>query len=318
MNSNENKNKKNTDPQDERSKNPSHPQASPEAGAAAAGAIAGAVAGAAMSGFGDLFSQSGGEAPVQPPPETPSSSAPLEHGVAASVAGAFVQAAQDNISPAKPTSGSASSGSGTSEIHNPEPEVFVGTENSPPLTENAPPLTENELSGSVSVPSSLNSCSAPGSGPQTENAEVQFSGYRLELDSNQDGRVDEVVWDINQDSFVDVLGTDTNADGRITQNEIDIIHDPATLQNPEEPADPSLLFVDVNQDQTPELMIMDTNADSRVDLVIQNPQEDITYSGEVDANIPEDVDPSQEEKFKNDLTSLDDPFSDLSNWTSQT
>lgn len=311
MNSTENKNKKNTDPQDERSKYPSYPQASPEAGAAAAGAMAGAVAGAAMSGFGDLFSQSGGETPVQPPTETPSSSAPFEPGVAASVAGEVVEAAQDNISPTKPTSGSASSGSGTTEVHNPEPEVLVGTENTPPHTENA-------FSGSASEPSGLNSCADPGSGPQTEHAEVQFSGYRLELDSNQDGRVDEVVWDINQDSFVDVLGTDTNADGRITQNEIEIINDPATLQNPEEPADPSLLFVDVNQDQTPELMIMDTNADGQVDLVIQNPQEDITYSGEVAANIPEDVDPSQEEKFRNDLTSLDDPFSDLSNWTSQT
>lgn len=281
------------------------------AGAAVAGAAAGAAGSMGAEFIKDLFSDSTATEPsaplsgvatqtavgaVQEPEKTE------EPGLASSIAQHITEVIEDQIPP-PPTTPVAY----TTEIPpewDPEPETVALQSELTPQPEPEPGSPSPVVEADV-VPAS--------SQPQSSEA-VEFGGYRMELDGNDDGKMDQVVWDVNQDSFVDVIGTDANQDNIITTDELEIINDPATLQKPEEVADPSILFVDVNQDNQPEAMLMDINSDQKADIVMEQGPPQIDYEGEVAGNIPEDVDPSVENEHRQDLSTLDDPFSDLNQW----
>lgn len=221
-------------------------------------------------------------------------------GLASAVSQHIVDVTEDNIP--EPTPQPVS--------HQParEPELpFAEPEILEPVVQQTP--SSPELNPESPLP-----YSGPDPAPETpspQSAEsLEFGGHRMELDGNDDGKMDQVLWDVNQDSFVDVIGTDANQDSIITSDEVKIINDPATLQKPEEVADPSVLFLDVNHDNNPEVMLMDTNTDQKADDVLPL----IDYSGEVASDIPDDVDPSAENQHREDLSKLDDPFSDLNQW----
>jgi hypothetical protein len=280
------------------------------AGAAIAGAAAGALGSMGAELIKDLFSDASahepsaslsGVATEAAEISTPEPEKMEEAGLASSIAQHITEVTEDKIPPPPPRPAEPTSAVQLELNLEPEPvQDFEQLPGSEPIMQVTPPTSEpNEL------PSS--------SLPHPPEA-VEFGGHRMELDNNEDGKIDQMVWDVNQDSFADVIGTDTNQDSIIASDEIKIINDLDSLQKPEEVADPSVIFVDFNQDNQPEAMLMDINNDQRADMVIQQGPPTVEYEGEVAGNIPEDVDPSAENEHRQDLSKLDDPFSDLNQW----
>lgn len=283
-------------------------------GASLAGAFAAGAAGSIGAEYvKDLFTDSPSTEPATPLSGVAASTAGAVtseqakedgSGLASAVSQHIVDVTEDNIPEPAPQPVS----------HQParEPELpFAETEILEPVVQQTP--SSPELNPETPLPYSGPDPAPESPFPQPAES-LEFGGHRMELDGNDDGKMDQVVWDVNQDSFVDVIGTDANQDSLITSDEVEIINDPATLQKPEEVADPSVLFIDVNQDNNPEVMLMDINTDQKADVVLQQGPPEIEYSGEVASDIPDDVDPSTESQHREDLSKLDDPFSDLNQW----
>lgn len=280
-------------------------------GAAMAGAAGGVLGSMGAEFVKDLFTDASAPEPSAPlsglatqaaDAPTPEQDKLEEPGLTSSIAQHITEIIEDKIPPPPPRPSEHISAVQLELNLEPAPSTIQPEQppGSEPTIEFTPPTPEsNELPTSTL--------------PYSPEA-VEFGGHRMELDINEDGQTDQVVWDVNQDSFADVIGTDTNQDNTITSNEIEIINDPSSLHKPEEVADPSVMFVDLNQDNQPEAMLMDINSDQRADMVIQQGPPSIEYEGEVAGNIPEDVDPMAEDEHREDLSKLDDPFSDLNQW----
>ncbi len=177
-------------------------------------------------------------------------------------------------------------------------------------------------------------------GQDMPSAEPGSEAHAMAADFDMDGRIDAVLVDLNQDGSADILYTDINQDGQITDDEFMVIHDPEALTVPETPADGSvmtfdanadgiddLLIADVNQDQVADIMGIDQNMDQNIEeseITILNPEamegvqfgpEPVEYSGEVSSDIPEDVPDEVLESMGDDLSSLEDNFDEIDEWS---
>lgn len=176
-----------------------------------------------------------------------------------------------------------------------------------------------------------NAVSDPGSGPEP---------HVLAADLDTDGNVDAVFVDLNLDGSADIIYTDINQDGQITDDEFIIIHDPADLVIPENPSDGSMMSVDTNADGVDDILLADVDSDQVADMLGVDANRDqlideseitvlnaaameetsfgpaeIEYSGEVAVDMPEDVPDETLDSMNDDLSSLEDNFDEINEWS---
>ncbi|MBE0662714.1 MAG: hypothetical protein IH597_09615 [Bacteroidales bacterium] len=162
----------------------------------------------------------------------------------------------------------------------------------------------------------------------------------LAADLDMDGNVDAVFVDLNLDGSADVIYTDINQDGQITEDEFIIIHDPADLVIPETPSDGSMMSVDTNADGIDDMLLADVDSDQVADMLGVDANRDqlideseisvlnaeamedtsfgpaeIEYSGEVSVDMPEDVSDEMLDSMDDDLSSLEDNFDEINEWS---
>lgn len=160
----------------------------------------------------------------------------------------------------------------------------------------------------------------------------------LEVDTNADGVIDAVLIDINLDGSADAIVSDINQDSVFAEDEITFIHDPETLVLAETPADPSMMAVDTDGDQIDDVLIADVDGDQVADLLgtdsnrdqviddsevtflndeamqSMSSQEEVEYSGEIAADMPDDVTAEVLDSMDDDLANLEDNFDNLNEW----
>lgn len=159
----------------------------------------------------------------------------------------------------------------------------------------------------------------------------------MEVDLDADGDIDAVLIDVNLDGSTDAIMTDLNQDSIIAEDELVIVHDPESLSISETIADPSTLSVDTNGDQIDDVLVADVDGDQMADLLgtdanmdqvidesevtVLNPeameapqQEEVEYSGEVAADMPEDVTAEVLDMMDDDLSNLEDDFNNITDW----
>lgn len=297
---------------------------------AASSAVGGAAGAAAYAAGSDLFSQDTPASAPEPLSGTASSVSQFSTSHPASeppgVASAAAQELQDAAAQAYPEPTPA-----------PDPAPLTATPEATPEFGMPPELhpVQEPIPTSQASSSPENAQNQLSEAQASEQQEIpEFGGNKISADINKDGKADQIFWDINQDSKVDVVAIDINQDAQFSKEEITVINSPETLVTPETPAAPGTMELDEDKNNVPELLIVDNNADQQADVMIldanQNevldqgelfvlnpdalPKQEVEYSGEVAADIPPDVDPLEEEKFKEDLTKLEDPFSDKSDW----
>jgi hypothetical protein len=162
----------------------------------------------------------------------------------------------------------------------------------------------------------------------------------LAADLDMDGSIDAVFVDLNQDGSADIVYTDMNQDGQITEDEYVIIHDPADLVIPETPSDGSMMSVDTNADGVDDMLLADVDSDQVADMLGVDANRDqlideseisilnaeameetsfgaaeIEYSGEVSLDMPEDVPDEMLDSMNDDLSSLEDNFDEINEWS---
>lgn len=168
-----------------------------------------------------------------------------------------------------------------------------------------------------------------GSNPQTETYQT------MAVDSNADGVVDAVMVDINEDGSADAFFTDTDGDGVLSETEVQYIHDPQSLTQPSQTADPSVMSVDTNADGVDDVLLMDANQDAYADAIgtdansdhqidesevvmlgegMEVGGEEVIYEGEVAADMPEDVSDAQLDAQVDDVANLDENFDEYNDW----
>lgn len=171
-------------------------------------------------------------------------------------------------------------------------------------------------------------------------ADIGLEPHVLAADFDMDGNIDAMFVDLNQDGSADIMYTDINQDGQIADDEFIVIHDPETLTVPESSADGSimsldtdgdgiddLLIADVDHDQVADIMGIDQNMDQNIEeseITILNPEamedvqfgpESIEYSGEISNDMPDDVSDNELESMDDDLSSLEDNFDEIGEWS---
>lgn len=167
-----------------------------------------------------------------------------------------------------------------------------------------------------------------------------FEPHVLAADLDVDGNVDAVFIDLNQDGSADIIYTDINQDGLITDDEYIIIHDPADLVIPETRSDGSMMSVDTNADGIDDMLLADVDSDQVADMLGVDANRDqlideseisvlnaaamedtsfgpaeIEYSGEVSVDMPEDVSDEMLDSMNDDLSSLEDNFDEINEWS---
>jgi hypothetical protein len=210
------------------------------------------------------------------------------------------------------------------------------------LNENNQPIVHYETADHHSLPSlndSISSGEVFSGMDQTSIAGGQgFQPNVMAADLNSDGNIDAVFVDLNQDGSADIMYADFNEDSQITENEYIVIHDPATLEIPEIPADPSMMSVDLNADGIDDILLGDLNSDQVADFIGVDENQDtiidesevtiissdfvmgfdppeIRYSGEIAADMPSDVSDEMLDQMSDDLSSLEDNFDEINEWT---
>jgi hypothetical protein len=178
------------------------------------------------------------------------------------------------------------------------------------------------------------------SAPENTGGGNQGAGPNtMAIDSNADGSVDAVFVDINEDGSADAMFSDLNQDGSIVETEVQYIHDPQTLQTPEQAVDGTQMSIDTNADGVDDVVIMDANTDQYADaigtdadnnqqidqneVVILNEEAlgagagsvpEIEYQGEVSDDMPEDVPDSMIDEQVDDVTNLSQNFDEYNEW----
>ena len=176
-----------------------------------------------------------------------------------------------------------------------------------------------------------NAGATPGSVPEP---------HVLAVDFNLDGNVDAVFVDLNLDGSADIMFTDLNQDGQITEDEYIVIHNPADLVVPDNPSDGSMMSVDTNADGVDDILLADIDSDQIADVLGIDANKDqlideseitilnaaameassfgpaeVEYSGEVAADMPDDVPVELLDSMNDDLSSLEDNFDEINEWS---
>jgi hypothetical protein len=214
------------------------------------------------------------------------------------------------------------------------------------LNDNNQPVVEYEVTGHHpldpledydSGPAPANEGSIEQDSPGMEE---EGSPDVMAADFDMDGSVDAVYVDLNEDGSADAAYTDLNQDGQITEDEVVLIHDPDNLERPETPSDGSMLSVDTNADGVDDILLadvegdqvadavgIDQNSDMQIDeseIIILNPEamegteiqpEEVEYSGEIAADMPEDVSEEVLDQMTDDVANLEDNFDEINNWS---
>jgi len=179
-----------------------------------------------------------------------------------------------------------------------------------------------------------------GQEPPAGQEEAGNSPGMMAADYNADGVIDEVYVDLNQDGSADAAYADLNEDGVIAEDEVILIHDPEYLDTPETPADPSMMSIDTNMDGIDEVLLVDVSGDQVADaagidqnsdqniedseVIILDPEAmegnevgpaEVEYSGEVAADMPEDVSEDVLDQMTDDVARLEDNFDEINNWS---
>lgn len=171
---------------------------------------------------------------------------------------------------------------------------------------------------------------------QNHNSTQQAETYHtMAVDSNADGVVDAVMVDMNEDGSADAFFTDTDGDGVLSEAEVQYIHDPQSLAEPGQAADPSVMSVDTNADGVDDVLLMDANQDAYADAIgtdansdqqidesevvmlsegMEAGGEEVIYEGEVAADMPEDVSDAQLDAQIDDVANLDESFDEYNDW----
>lgn len=170
-----------------------------------------------------------------------------------------------------------------------------------------------------------------------ETEEASIVPAIIAADLNADGDADAVFADLNLDGSADLMSTDLNNDGILAEDEVIVIHDPATLIVPETLSDGTTMSVDINADSMDDILVADMNNDQVADLIGSDENRDqqidqseiqvlnpdaisgmsssaTEYSGEVATDLPEDVSPETLDQMDDDLSNLEDDFSELNEW----
>lgn len=138
------------------------------------------------------------------------------------------------------------------------------------------------------------------------------------VDLNQDGNADAIFVDVNLDGSADAVISDLNVDGTIGDDEIEYIHDVNTLDYSGNQTDGSVMTADLNADGISDLQMTDANSDNMAEKVEGmngfNSSATIEYDGEISTEMPEDVPDSILDQNTDEMSSMDDNFTDLNNW----
>jgi hypothetical protein len=212
------------------------------------------------------------------------------------------------------------------------------------LDDNNQPVVEYEVTDHHDLnPSEYSDPGSPGEDSfEQENQEIDsdVSPDIMAADFDMDGSVDAVYVDLNQDGSADGVYTDLNQDGQLTEDEVVFIHDPENLESPEAPSDGSLMSVDTNADGVDDILLadvegdqvadavgIDQNSDMQIDeseIIILNPEAmegtelepaEVEYSGEIAADMPEDVSDEVLDGMTDDIANIEDNFDEINNWS---
>lgn len=173
---------------------------------------------------------------------------------------------------------------------------------------------------------------------QTPNLNAEGESYHtMAVDTNADGTVDAVIVDINEDGSADAVFSDMDGDGVLSATEVQYIHDPQSLPEVAQTADPSMMAVDTNADGTDDVLFIDANQDAYADAVGTDANQDqqidetevvmldgstgmgaagdeVVYEGEVASDMPEDVSDAQLDAQVDDVANLDSNFDEYNDW----